>query len=203
MEKLLAPGLSFRGMLQGGSSTAALFADPPMMETARLRLRRLRMRDAKDIYAWSSDPEVAKYVLWTAHRSLGDTRGYIRYVKSLYRQGAPCSWGIELKETGKIIGTIGVMGWWPDHRSMEVGYSLGRAWWHQGYAAEALGSLLNLLFEQTEVNRVEGQCDVRNPNSGRVMEKCGMRREGTLRQRVYNKGEYVDVALYAILRTDR
>ncbi|MER2055635.1 MAG: GNAT family protein, partial [Clostridia bacterium] len=52
------------------------------------------------------------------------------------------------------------------------------------------------------VNRLEAQHDLRNPASGRVMEKSGMKKEGILRQRIRNKGEYVDVALFAILRSD-
>jgi RimJ/RimL family protein N-acetyltransferase len=52
------------------------------------------------------------------------------------------------------------------------------------------------------VNRLEAQHDVRNPASGRVMEKCGLRREGILRSRIRNKGEYIDVALWAVLRSD-
>ncbi len=180
-----------------------IFRDPPVLETARLRMRRLRMKDDRDLHAWTSDPEVARFVLWEAHRSLADTRAYLRYIKSLYRRGLPGSWGIELKETGRVIGTIGIMAWSPDNRSIEIGYSLGRPWWGRGFAAEALGSLMDLMFREGGINRIEAQCDVRNPASARVMEKCGMRREGILRERVFNKGEAVDVLLYAALAEDR
>nr|MCR4876236.1 GNAT family N-acetyltransferase [Clostridiales bacterium] len=179
------------------------FRNLPTLETPRLTLRKLRMRDAEDVYSWSRDPDVARYVLWTAHQNVRETRDYIRYVRSLYRRGLPSSWGIELKETGRVIGTMGVMAWIPEYRVAEVGYSLGKKWWRQGYAAEALSALMDLMFDEMRINRVEGQCDVRNPASGRVMEKCGMRREGLLRQRVRNKGETVDVLLYAAIAADR
>ena len=203
MKLELRDRLSFRSLLEPADSARALFLNPPEIGTCRLRLRRLRMRDARDIYSWSADPDVARYVLWDPHRSVWDTRDYLRYIRSLYRRGLPSSWGVELRESGKVIGTIGIMGWNPEHRFAEIGYSFGRAWWHQGYAPEALSALLDLLFERTQVNRVEGMCDVRNEASARVMEKCGMRREGLLRKRVVNKGEEVDVYLYAILRSDR
>ena len=215
MKKLTAPRLSLEGLFQGkekergraeneretGAVSRDAFLRPVSMETPRLRLRRLRMRDAEDLYEWSSSPEVARYVLWDAHQSMGDTRAYLRYIRSLYRQGRPASWGIELKETGRVIGTIGIMAWNPEHRVMEVGYSLGQSWWHRGYAAEALACLLNLLFS-AGIHRVEGVCDTRNTASARVMEKCGMKREGLLRKKIYNKGEYVDVFLYAALAED-
>lgn len=53
--------------------------------------------------------------------------------------------------------------------------------------------MLEFAFGRLHLNRVEAMFDVRNRASGRVMEKCGMRREGLLRQKLYNKGEYVDV----------
>ena len=62
--------------------------------------------------------------------------------------------------------------------------------------------MIDAVFRSLPVNRLEAQHDVRNPASGRVMEKCGLRQEGILRDRIVNKGEYVNVALYAILRSD-
>ena len=203
MGKWTAPALSFRDLTGPEDAASRVFRNLPTLETPRLTLRKLRMRDAEDVYSWSRDPDVARYVLWTAHQNVRETREYIRYVRSLYRRGLPSSWGIELKETGRVIGTMGVMAWIPEYRVAEVGYSLGKKWWRQGYAAEALSALMDLMFDEMRINRVEGQCDVRNPASGRVMEKCGMRREGLLRQRVRNKGEAVDVLLYAAIAADR
>ena len=62
--------------------------------------------------------------------------------------------------------------------------------------------MINFLFDEVGLNRIAARHDVNNSRSGGVMKKCGMRKEGELRQRLYNKGKYVDVALYAILRED-
>ena len=62
--------------------------------------------------------------------------------------------------------------------------------------------MIRSVFAALPVNRVEAQHDLRKPASGRVMEKSSMKKEGILRQRIRNKGEYVDVALFAILRSD-
>ena len=62
--------------------------------------------------------------------------------------------------------------------------------------------MVDALFRSLPLNRLEAQHDVRNPARGRVMEKSGLRQEGILRDRIMNKGEYVNVALYAILRSD-
>ena len=174
----------------------------PTLETPRLTLRRLAMRDAPDIFAYSRDPEVAEHVLWDAHRSIFDSRSYIRYMQRKYRMGEPASWGIVNKATGKVIGTIGFMWIQPENAAAEVGYSLARACWNQGIMTEALKRVIQYGFESMGLNRIEAQHETTKPASGAVMRKCGMQHEGLLRQRLMNKGRYVDVELYAILRRD-
>ena len=178
------------------------FGYMPDIETDRLRLRKLTMRDAQDIYNYSQDPLVAKYVLWDAMKSLNEARNYIRYMMRKYRLGEPASWGIEWKATGQVIGTIGFMWIQKDNASAEAGYSLNRQFWNQGIMTEALGGLIDYGFRSMNLNRIEAQHETENPASGAVMRKCGMVKEGTLRQRMMNKGRFVDVDLYAILRKD-
>lgn len=176
--------------------------NPPPLESERILLRRLNMRDATDIFEYSRDPEVARHVLWSAHTSPSESRSYIRYMLRRYRMGEPSSWGIVWKETGRVIGTIGFMWIQPGNASAEVGYSLARAYWNRGVMTEALKLVLRFSFDRLRLNRVEAQHEVDNLASGAVMRKAGMRREGTLRQRLCNKGRFVDVDLYAIVRSD-
>ncbi len=179
-----------------------IFTHLPTIRTRRLVLRTARMSDAQDLYEYSSDPEVARHVLWTAHTSIHQTRAYIRYLLRQYKSGAPSSYVITLKDTGKVIGTIGYMWIRPEDRSGEVGYSLHRSYWNQGIMTEALEAVIALGFLRLNLNRIEAQHETANPASGRVMQHVHMLHEGTLRQRVYNKGRFVDVELYAILRKD-
>lgn len=174
----------------------------PDLHTERLRLRKLTMRDAADVFAYSRDPEVALHVLWDAHISVSESRSYLRYMIRKYRMGEPASWGIELKRTGQIIGTIGYMWYQQENRSVEVGYSLSRAHWNQGIMTEALKKVLDYSFDVLRLHRVEAQYETANPASGMVMQKVGMQYEGTMRGRLYNKGKYVDVSICAILRDD-
>ena len=174
----------------------------PDLMTPRLRLRRLTMRDAQDIYRYSRDPEVARHVLWDAHRTVGDSRAYLRYMLRRYRGHEPASWGIEHLDSGRIIGTIGFMWIQEDNNAAEVGYSLARDFWGQGYMTEALKAVIQYGFDGLNLNRIEAQHETTNPASGAVMRKCHMQHEGTLRSRLFNKGRYVDVELYAILRRD-
>lgn len=184
------------------------YADSPFdhmqeLHTKRLLIRRLAMRDAADLFDYCRDPEVARHVLWDAHLSISESRAYIRYMLKKYRMGEPSSWGIEHLASGRVIGTIGYMWYQRDNNSAEVGYSLSRKYWNQGLMTEALKAVIDYSFDTLKLHRVEAQHELANPASGAVMKKAGMRYEGTLRGRLYNKGKYVDVALYAILSSDR
>ena len=170
--------------------------------TARLTLRRLEMGDAQDIFDYGRDPEVARHVLWEPYESVSEARWYIRAMQRKYRSLSPSSWGICLNEQRRIVGTIGYMWYNQEHSSVEVGYSLARDQWNRGLMSEALTAVIRHTFLDLHINRIEAQHELTNPASGRVMEKCGMLKEGVLRQRLRNKGRYVDVALYAILRED-
>lgn len=174
----------------------------PTLETQRLILRRITMRDAQDIFAYSRDSDVARHVLWSAQKDISEAKDYCRFMAKRYRNDEPSSWGIIDKKTDKLVGTIGYMDYSEDNGSVEVGYSLAKWMWNGGYMTEALRRVIAYTFESMDINRIEAQHELDNASSGRVMEKCGMVKEGVLRQRLYNKGRYVDVALYAILRED-
>ena len=184
------------------STPQEYFARLPVLETPRLTLRRLTMQDARDMYRYTQDPEVARQVLWDAHTSVWDTKAYLRYVLYQYRSGEPSSWGIVDRESGCVIGTIGFMSYSAEHAVAEVGYSLSRAYWNRGLMTEALTAVLREAFTALKLHRVEAMHFPDNPGSGRVMEKCGMQFEGVLRGRVCRKGVYRDVALWGITRED-
>lgn len=183
-------------------SQTSFFAHLPTLRTPRLTLRPARMSDAGDMYEYSRDPQVAYHVLWEPHASIHQTRGYLRCLLRQYRTGQPSTYVIVLTEEHKVIGTIGLMWLQEENRSAEIGYSLSRAYWNRGLMTEAVRAMLGFCFDTLHLNRVEAQYETDNPASGAVMRHAGMRREGLLRQRIYNKGRFVDVELYAILRAD-
>ena len=178
------------------------FARLPMIDTPRLTLRKMRMSDAPAVFSYARDPEVARHVLWEAHQSVWDTRAYIRYLLWQYRSGLPSSWAIELKETGKVVGTIGYMSYNADNATVEVGYSLAREQWGKGLMTEALTAVIAETFRALDMHRIEAMHFTDNPASGRVMAKCGMTHEGHLRERVCCKGAFRDVEMWGILYKD-
>ena len=93
----------------------------PTLETERLILRRIVMSDAKDIFAYSSDEEVARHVLWTAQKNISEAKYYCKYMQRRYKNDEPSSWGIIEKKTNRLVGTIGYMAYSEENSSVEIG----------------------------------------------------------------------------------
>ena len=125
----------------------------PTLETPRLILRRMTMKDAKDIFEYSRDEEVACHVLWSAQRDIGEAKDYCRYMLRRYRADEPSSWGIIDRQTRHLVGTIGYMDYNMDNASVEIGYSLARWLWNGGYMTEALARVIDYTFESMDINR--------------------------------------------------
>ncbi len=111
-------------------------------------------------------------------------------------------WDKALKNSHELIGNISVVKIIDEIDSVELGWVIGRKWWGNGYTAEAAERLLEFFFTEVSVNRICAGHDIDNPNSGRVMQKIGMKYEGTLRQSGKNNQGIVDMANYSVLREE-
>ena len=111
-------------------------------------------------------------------------------------------WAIVPKELGEPIGSISVVSVKEKTETIHIGYCIGFDWWGKGYTSEALAAIIKFFFESVGALRIESQCDPENRASGRVMEKCGMQYEGTLRKADFSNKGIVDARVYAILAED-
>lgn len=179
-----------------------LFGGGPRLETKRLLLRRLTDDDAADVYNYAKNGEVARYMPWDAHQSLEDAKTFIRMAQQQLDLDQTCDLGIEYKPTGRIIGSIGITSIDKYNRCGMVGYALSQNYWGQGLTTEALHRLIRYMFEELRLNRIEAYHIIQNKSSGRVMQKAGMKYEGVLQKKLFIKGDYCDVKLYAILRDE-
>ena len=175
------------------------------IETDRLILRRYVIEDADAMYKnWASDSEVTKFLTWQPHPSVDVSRSIIEDWLKKYSDEKYYQWAIVLKDNGnEPIGGISVVHMNEDISMVHIGYCLGRAWWRRGIMSEALKAVTDFMFDTVEVNRVEARHDPRNPNSGKVMQKCGMKYEGTLRSADRNNQGICDACYYALLRSER
>ena len=172
------------------------------LETERLILRRHRIEDAEDMFRnWAASENVTRYLTWQPYTSVDQVRGYIQYIIDSYADDR-YNWLIEYKEMHEVIGAIDVIAANEDIGSAEIGYCLGERFWGKGIMPEAFHAVIRFLFEEVGFNRIEAYHAADNPKSGRVMEKCGLQYEGTLRQADRNNQGVCDKVVRAILRED-
>lgn len=179
-----------------------IFSNFPVLETDRLLLRQMLVRDRDDMYEYSCKPQVTKYLLWHEHPSADYTAKYLKYMQPKYRRGEVFDWALVTKDQNKMIGTCGFVRFDAENNAAEVGYVISDKFWGNGYAAEALGRIISFGFEELSLNRIYARHMIGNDASGRVMQKCGMHYEGIIRGSMYIKEKYCDVAQYAILKND-
>ena len=174
------------------------------IKTTRLLLRPFRSEDAPAMFTnWASDPEVTKFLTWPAHSSLAVSEMVLRDWTNRYDQPDYYQWAIVLADIDQPIGSIAVVEHDDTVGKAHIGYCIGRKWWHTGIMTEALQAVMSYLFDTEEYQRLEARHDPRNPNSGAVMRKCGMKYEGTLRQSDWNNQGVCDASWYALLKTER
>ena len=175
------------------------------LETDRLILRQFTIMDAEPMFNnWASDPEVTKYLTWPPHPDVEVSKAVLGdWVKS-YDQKNYYQWAIVPKDNGdEPIGSISAVGMNDDVDMVHIGYCIGRIWWHQGIMTEALKAVMEFFFDVVGANRIESRHDPRNPHSGMVMKKCGMKYEGTMRSSDRNNQGICDACWYALLKTDQ
>ncbi|MDE7390779.1 MAG: GNAT family N-acetyltransferase [Lachnospiraceae bacterium] len=176
------------------------------IETERLLLRRFSLNDAKPMFDnWASDDEVTKFLTWESHSDISVTEAIISQWVSDYENKEFYSWAISLKDNpDNPIGSISVVEPISDKIcKAHIGYCISKKHWHKGITSEALDAVINFLFNVVGVNKIEARHDPNNPNSGKVMKKCGMKFEGTLRQTDWNNQGICDACWYGLLKSER
>jgi RimJ/RimL family protein N-acetyltransferase len=172
------------------------------LETERLLLRRLRESDIAPFPAYRNDPGVARYQDWEGCTE-AEARGMILALErgEPFFPGEWFQFGVELKETGKLVGDLGFR-ITEDGKQGEVGYTLAREQWGKGYATEAVSRLLGHAFGVLGLHRIYATVDQENAPSAAVLERVGLRREGAFVENAWFKGRWSSEFLYATLRKE-
>ncbi|MCH4221751.1 MAG: GNAT family N-acetyltransferase [Solobacterium sp.] len=174
------------------------------LETERMILRRITNDDVQQVYDnWASDPAVTEFLTWPPHADTGVTEEIVKSWVDSYDRPDFYHWGMELKSTHELIGNISTVGMNEQIGEVVIGYCMGTAWWHQGYMSEALQRIMDFFFDEVQVNRIQSDHDPHNPHSGMVMQKCGLKYEGTLKQHAHNNQGIVDDCIYGLTAAER
>jgi ribosomal-protein-alanine N-acetyltransferase len=172
---------------------------PELIETERVVLRSWRFEDVGDVLAYACDQEWGRYLPIPHPYTELDAR---RFIAAQVLQDAKehPTWAVE--HQGRVIGGINLR-LSAERQIAEMGYSIARAFWRRGLATEAASAVIDAAFDACPVLvRVRAMADARNVASTRVLEKLGMKREGTLRSNRFLGGEPVDEVWCGILRNE-
>ncbi|HEY32229.1 MAG TPA: GNAT family N-acetyltransferase [Dehalococcoidia bacterium] len=174
----------------------------PKIETERLRLRPFTLDDAPEVQRLVGDRDIASTTITIPHPyEDGMAEQWISTHQERFDKGEAVPFAITHGKQGYLIGSIGL------HIAKEfdradLGYWIGKPYWNQGYCTEAAQAVIQYGFEVLGLNRITANHITRNPASGRVMQKLGMKHEGYLRQHSKKWGNYDDVEVYRILRSE-
>ncbi len=175
------------------------------LDTNRLILRRFKIEDANDMYNnWASNPNVSKYVTWSPHKDVNDTKKLLEEWIKNYDEIDTYKWVVEIKDTKEIMGSIDVVSKkFLEFGVCEIGYCYGEKYWNKGYATECLEAVMKYLFDECDAYVICAEHLSENPASGRVMIKSGLKYEGTLRSRYVDPdGIRNDLLSYSITKDE-
>lgn len=177
-------------------------ATMPTLETSRLILRPFTPADASDVQRLAGAKEVAATMLRLPHPyEDGMAEQWISTHQESFDRGQTVDLAITLRDGGTLVGCVGLI-LNMQHKRGELGYWVGVPYWGKGYCTEAVEAMVRYAFEVLCLNRVYAWHMVRNPASGRVMQKVGMKPEGVQRQQILKLGRFEDVASYGLLRSE-
>ena len=174
----------------------------PILETERRMLRPFVDVDAFDVERLAGVREIADTTLNIPHPyPHGGAAQWIRLHDPAWIEGTSATFAIVGKTTAALVGAISLL-IKREHRRAELGYWIARDCWNLGYATEAGERMVDFGFEALGLHRIEARHFLRNPASGRVMEKLGMQREGLERDSAIKWGRFETLVVYSILEPD-
>jgi ribosomal-protein-alanine N-acetyltransferase len=173
------------------------------LKTPRLYLRAIEESDAEDIHSALSVRQISDAMISIPYPfSIDESKRYIAQKHHDQDGGQACVFVIERASDNKFCGLVEVREIDQEHAQGELSFWLAIEAWGNGYMGEVVPVVVDYCFRELELNRLYGYHMIRNPASGRTLEKSGFTKEGVLRQRVQKLGVFEDVALWAILLAD-
>ncbi|MFA7361322.1 MAG: GNAT family protein [Candidatus Kapaibacterium sp.] len=171
--------------------------------TPRLQIRNLKVTDLYDFLCYRSNPDITRYQGFDV-MTLEQAEEFI-IAQTDKRFGKPGEWvqyGIEKKETGKIIGDCAIKLELNDSRIAEIGITISHLEQRKGYAKEALLGILTFLFDGKGIHRVEEIVDVENTASIALLASTGFNKEGHFIENIFFKGKWGSEFQYAMLKRE-
>lgn len=174
----------------------------PVLETARMRLRKIEQSDAEAVLFQRSNSKVLKYMDREPYTELQQATEFITKILEDWKAKEGITWILESKDTQTFLGDIALWRFFDkDHRA-EIGYGLHPDYWHQGYMKEAAAAVLDWSFTLLGLHSILADINPNNDASKQLLLSLGFKKEGYHRENYYFRGEYLDSEMYGLLERD-
>ncbi|MGE7691295.1 GNAT family N-acetyltransferase [Lysinibacillus sp. NPDC097214] len=178
------------------------FTDFPVLATERFILRQAQESDCFDLLALYSDDSVVQYIPLEPFNLVEDSKNEMIWYEKIFEDQSGLRWLIEEPITKKVIGTCGFLNYEKAHNRIEIGYDLIPSYWRKGVMKETLSTIIHFAFTKMNINKIEAKVDPENISSIRLLEKLNFYQEGILREHEFEKGKYVDLINFSILKRE-
>lgn len=153
-----------------------------MLKTDRLVLREISNADAEGMFACFSNESVTRYYGQDTLDHIEQAEAFVDFFANSYKDKRGIRWGIEIKGSKGIIGTVGFNAWSLKHRRAEIGYEIHPEHWRKGYIFEAVSKVIQYGFDELGLTRIGAVVFVENEASNKLLVKAGFQKEGILRE---------------------
>lgn len=175
------------------------FSPFPNLETERLLLRRVDVKDVNEIIALRSNPETMKYIPRPLVKTIEDALEHIAMMDAKIENNEGINWAITQKGNPKLIGVIGHYRIKPEHYRAEIGYMLLPEFSGKGIISEAVKEVVKYGFKGMQLHSIEAVIDPENNASAKVLEKNGFVKEAHLKENEFFEGRFLDSVIYSLL----
>ncbi|WP_269684407.1 GNAT family N-acetyltransferase [Flavobacterium lacustre] len=175
------------------------FSPFPNLETERLFLRRVDVKDVNEIIALRSNPETMKYIPRPLVKTIEDALEHIAMMDAKIENNEGINWAITQKGNPKLIGVIGHYRIKPEHYRAEIGYMLLPEFSGKGIISEAVKEVVKYGFKGMQLHSIEAVIDPENNASAKVLEKNGFVKEAHLKENEFFEGRFLDSVIYSLL----
>jgi ribosomal-protein-alanine N-acetyltransferase len=175
----------------------------PLLETERTVLRRIDRTDAEDLFALRTHPSVMQFIGKDPPKSIDDTFKMVEAFDRALDQNDGITWGVCLRESSRIIGTMGFWRITKEHHRAEIGYMLMPEYMGNGLMSEVLVKTLDFAFNQLRLHSIEANIDPLNEASRKILLRHGFAKEAYFKENFFYNGKFLDSEIYSLVRSER
>jgi ribosomal-protein-alanine N-acetyltransferase len=174
----------------------------PTIDLGEYILREKQESDLQDFFNYYTDPKVNQYIVSYIPQNLEEARLELKFWQNVFYSNDGIYFAIARKDNNQLIGSLGFSGYIRHHNRVELSYDLSKDYWRQGITNKAINAIVKYGFETMNFNRIEAFTVTENIASEKLLEKCGFKKEGLLRQHRFHKQKYIDVYIFSLIKED-